>query len=276
MHTPATDRDDLHLGREPRVLPQRDIGPFRPHRVTMPSVSSFATSGGLSKVPTLNKEGLVVSSTVPNFPAISANTYLSVYSSTHRITGLPEHVEKVWRSDLGLLKLRDLLEYDLDNVGRDNILNVFVVDFVIDTSQTISWHTNEIFKILQLFTKHPQGGFCRFAQTFVCPKYVVPNSMSNVKFRPPVNYLGLYSGINKYILSKMNYSGSKSCFGSERRHVGISKSGKGWVELAWKGFRPESPESILGCTTLSKAYALKRSVQILRALEGEVRALPGK
>ena len=100
--------------------------------------------------------------------------------------------------------------------------------------------------------------------------------MPNLRFPPQPNYLPLYSGINKYIVSFMANSGSKSCFGSQNKHVGISKSGKGWTELAWEGFKPESPASILDCTTLSKAFALKRSAQVLRALEGEVRALPGK
>ena len=64
-------------------------------------------------MPILNKKGKVVSSTVPTFPAVSANSLLSVYSATHRIAALPEHVEQVFRGDLGLPKLKSILEHDL-------------------------------------------------------------------------------------------------------------------------------------------------------------------
>ena len=185
VHTPGTDRViDLQLGREPRVFPTGNVGPYQTHTVQMQTLGSYATAGGLSKVPTLDKAGKLVSSTVPNFPAISANSLLSVYSATHRISGLPEHVEQVHRADLGLPLLKDLLEYDLGNVDQDSQLNCIVVDFLIDVSKPVSWHTSLIHQIVKLFTDHPSGGFCKIGQTFFCPKYVQPPTISS-RFTPP-------------------------------------------------------------------------------------------
>ena len=69
-HTPGTDRViDPHLGREPRVVPPGNIGPYKAHTVHMQTLGSYATTGSLSRVPILNKECKIVSSTVPSFPA---------------------------------------------------------------------------------------------------------------------------------------------------------------------------------------------------------------
>ena len=111
---------DLHLGREPRKVPVGNVGPYKTHTVNMQTLGSYAAAGGLSRVPILNKEGKIVSSAIPSFPAISVNSLLSIYGATHRIAGLPEHVEQVHRGDLGLLELRELLEFDLGNVGPNH------------------------------------------------------------------------------------------------------------------------------------------------------------
>ena len=274
-NTPGTDRAiDLHLGREPCKQPLGNIGPYKAHTVHMQTLGSYAAASGLSRVPILNKEGKIVSSTVPSFPAISVNSLLSVYGATHRIAGLPEHFEQVHRGVLGLLELRELLEFDLGNVGPDCQLNCNVVDFCIYVSKPVSWHTSLIHQIVKMFSDHPSGGFCRIGQVFYCPKFVKLPTMSG-HYTPQPNYLNLFNGVNKYISSLMTKSGSRSCFGSVRKHVAISRSGRGWIELAWLGFRPESPASILECTTLTRTYALKRSAKVVKALEGEVRALPG-
>ena len=63
--TPVTDRvSDLHLGREPQVVPEGNIGPFKSNTVHMHTLGSYAAEGGLAKVPILNSKGKVVSSTV--------------------------------------------------------------------------------------------------------------------------------------------------------------------------------------------------------------------
>ena len=89
-------------------------------------------------------------------------------------------------------------------------------------------------------------------------------------YAPNPDYFNHFSGVNNYINHLMSKSGTRSCFGSIKKHVGISKSAKGWTELAWEGFKPSNPRSILKCSTLTKIYALKRSVQVVKELEREV------
>ena len=106
------------------------------------------------------------------------------------------------------------------------------------------------------------------------PKYVKLPTMSG-PYTPEPNYFNLFSSVNNYINHLMSKSGTRSCFGSIKKHVGISKSAKGWTELAWEGFKPSNTCSILKCSTLTKAYALKKSVLVVKALESKVRALHG-
>ena len=94
-------------------------------------------------------------------------------------------------------------------------------------------------------------------------------------FTPQPNYYNLFRGVNNFICFLMSKSGTRLCFSSIKKHVAISKLAKGWTELTWEGFQPEVPSSILQCMTLTQAFALKRSALVVKALENEVRALPG-
>ena len=104
-------------------MPGGNIGPFESNHVHKHTLGSYATEGGLVKVPILNSKGQIVSSTVPSFQEVSANSLLNVYYATHRIKGLPEHVEQVFRGDLGLPKLKSILEHDLGVVSSNCQLN---------------------------------------------------------------------------------------------------------------------------------------------------------
>ena len=163
-----------------------------------------------------------------------------MYSANHRIEGLPEHVEQIFRRDLELPLLKTILEHDLGVVSPNYQLNAVVVDFKISTSKNVQWHTSQIRLILDLFHNHPQGGQVRFGQVFMTPKYVKIPIMSG-PYVPNPDFFKLFMGVNNYINHLMQQSGTRSCFGSLKKHMGISKSAKGWTELAWKGFKPSQP-----------------------------------
>ena len=63
------------------------------------------------RVPVLDHKSRVVNSHSPKFPAVSSTSKLNVYISSHRIHGLPSHIEQVVRSDLDLEVLTALVEH---------------------------------------------------------------------------------------------------------------------------------------------------------------------
>ena len=97
---PPAPRTDLHAGREPRVVPVANVGTFESTTLITPTIGSYAKQGGLAKVPTLNNKGKIVPGRNAKFPALSPNSLLSIYNSSHRIHGLPTYIEQVSRSDL--------------------------------------------------------------------------------------------------------------------------------------------------------------------------------
>ena len=79
-------------------------------------MGSFAAESGLAHVPVLNKNKALVPSKTPKLPVVSSKSFVSVFSCFNNISGLPNHIEYIYREDLTLSVLKQILEYDLERL----------------------------------------------------------------------------------------------------------------------------------------------------------------
>ena len=98
QYTAPPPRIDYMLGRESRVTPSSNIGNFKSVNPVTPVIGSYATSSGLVRVPVLDHNRCIVTSSNPKVPALSDTSKLNIYISSHRIHGLPKRIEQVVRS----------------------------------------------------------------------------------------------------------------------------------------------------------------------------------
>ena len=66
-YTASPPRIDFELGRESRVTPSSNIGNFKSVNPVTPVIGSYATSSGLVRVPVLDHNRLIVTSSNPKF-----------------------------------------------------------------------------------------------------------------------------------------------------------------------------------------------------------------
>ena len=127
---------------------------------------------------------------------------------------------------------------------------------------------------MQIVEHHPKGNFIGFGMLFMTPDLVKIREM-NGSITPRHNFFRLFEEVNRHINSKMSCFGSRSCFGSYKKHMGISSTLKNWKGEAWEGFKPSQPNSILTCNKLTMEYQLKRSRTLVLTIYSEVKAFPG-
>ena len=172
QNTASPPQIDYMLGREPRVTTMANIGNFVPVNPVTPAIGSYATTGGLVRVPVLDHNRRIVTSHSAKFPALSDTSKLNVYISSHCIHGLPNHIEQVVRSDLELEVLMSLVEHDLHSTQPNSKLSIIVVDFCIRKQKSDMWHKEKILEIMTLVQHHPAGNVIRFGMHFYNPDIV--------------------------------------------------------------------------------------------------------
>ena len=118
---------------------------------------------------------------------------------------------------------------------------------------------------MQIAEHHPKGNFIRFGMLFMTPDLVKIKEMTG-SISPHHNFLRLFEEVNRFISDKMSRYGSRSCFGSYKKHVGMSSKLKNWKGEAWEGFTPSQPKSILSCNKLTLEYQLKRSRTLVQSI----------
>ena len=132
-------------------------------------IGSYATSGGLVRVPVLDHNRRIVTSNSAKFPALSDTSKLNVYISSYRIHSLPKHIDEVIRSDLDLEVLISLVEHDLHRTQPNSKLSIIVVDFLISKQKSDMWHKEKILELMTLVERHPAGNAIRFGLLFYIP-----------------------------------------------------------------------------------------------------------
>ena len=77
-------------------------------------------------------------------------------------------------------------------------------------------------EIMDLVKKHPKGNIIRFGQSFMTPDLIkLPKITGKYTQRP--NLINLFTRVNKYSIELMRGFGCKSCFGSHKKHVAMTK-----------------------------------------------------
>ena len=261
------------LGRTPRVVPASNVGNYVKAEACLPNIKSYSVSSGLSRGPVLNNNRRVITSKHPKIPKLSPKHKLTVYISSQYIQGLPAHIEQVYRDDLTLEVLRNLVEYELSHLEAGSKLSFVVIDFVYSGSQNVGWHKAMLSQMVDRVKAHPSGNVIRFGEMWCTPHLTRPDTLTAFH-KPSRNLYPLYKMLNDHIIKLMRGSGSRSPYGAIKNHVGMTGSQKNWIADAWEGYVPSVKGSLRNCSKLSPPYQVLRSNKILRILESEVRALP--
>ena len=200
-----------------------------------------------------------------------------MFSCFNRVIGLPAYVEKLHRPDLTLVKLREILEKDLNQVPEGSQLSVVVTDFRVDTGLTARQNCANLSSVVKLVSNHPRRHVIHFGQIFYSPKFCKLPNMSKDVPSPVPNFYKMFLEINSQIVKVMSSFGTGSAFGSRKKKTsGLTLSQHGWINCAWEGFIPGQPNSILMCESLTPEANNLRSIYLVKAIEGEIRTLLGK
>ena len=70
----------------------------------------------------LSRSKALVPSKTLKLPVLSSKSLVAVFSRYTRVSGLPEHVESVYREDLTLAALLSILEHDLEHLQEGSCL----------------------------------------------------------------------------------------------------------------------------------------------------------
>lgn len=207
----------------PRVTPSRNIGNFVPVNPVTPVISSYATTGGLVKVPVMDHNRHIITSHISKFPALSDTSKLYMYISSHYIHGHPNYIKQFVMSDLEQEIILSLMEHNLYCTPANSKLSIFVVDFAIGKQHNDRWHKENILEIMTLVQNHPAGNIIHFGMLYYTPNLVIPRSLiANIRLR--CNNLPLFDSINRFIKDKLIHSCSRTIFGSVNKHVWMTKS----------------------------------------------------
>ena len=119
-------------------MPESIVGNFRSADPLIPAIVSFAAVGGLACVPVLDHRSNVVTSSNAKIPALSKQSLLNVYSSSHTVHGIPKHIEQVSRNNLELELLTSLVENDLHLKLLGSKLSIVVADSLLTKQKLLS------------------------------------------------------------------------------------------------------------------------------------------
>ena len=146
----------------------------------------------------------------------------------------------MYRDDLTLNVLYSLIEHDLSHTDAGGKLSLIVIDFLISKHKSDMWHKEKILELMKIVERHPKGNIIRFRLLFYTSDLVKPRQITaNLNLRH--NFLHLFEKINWFITEEMFKYGSRTTFGSYRKHVGMTSKLKNWKSEAWEGFLPSNP-----------------------------------
>ena len=131
------------------------------------------------------------------------------------------------------------MENDLHLTLSGSKLSIIVVDFLVRKSKSAQWQKDMIVNLMQIVEHHPKGNIIRFGLLFYTPDLVKPREIT-AKLNLRHTFLRLFEKTNRFITEKMSKSGSRTTFGSFKKHMGMTSTLKNWKSEAWEGFVPST------------------------------------
>ena len=139
------------------------------------------------------------------------------------VYGLLPYIEQVSRSDLELPLLTSLIKHDLHSTPTGSKLSIIVVEFLVSRTKPAKWHKTKIAELMGIVERHPKGNFIRFGMLFMTLNLVKIKEMTS-RYTPHPNLFKLFEEVNWFIKGLMCKFGSRSCFGTYKKHEGMSSS----------------------------------------------------